>query len=320
MLHALRSRRQRTTDERGAVAGMLVGMIVVLLGSAALALDLGQHWAARRNIVTASDASALAAAREFAFGGDGCTSVAASYVTANYDGADLDSCASAGSEYDGTVTVAASSDLDLLFAPVLGFESDSVDASTTARYGAPLGVRRLRPFGLCLDADAFDAWTDRSTGYGPIRITYGKSHPSDCGSRTPGNWGILDFNGGSVSNAETSEWVLDGYPGTVTAPTWIGGSPGAFSNTLPLGSIVGETFPLPLFDGTGESGSNAQFHVVGFVNVTLHAFRATGPQANRYLEVSFVTGILQGTCCGVPETDTGVRVVGICAVDPDQNC
>lgn len=314
------ARRARPTDERGAVAVILVVMIVVLLGSAALALDLGQHWAARRHIVTATDASALAAAREFAFGGDGCTSVAAGYVVANYAGADLDSCASAGTEFDGTVTVAASNTLDLLFAPVLGFESDSVDSSTTARYGAPSGVRGLRPFGLCLDAAVFDAWTDRTSGFGPIRITYGKSHPSDCGSRTPGNWGILDFDGGSVSNADTADWVLNGYPGTVSAPSWIGGSPGAFSNSLPLGSILGDTFPLPLFDDTGGSGANAQFHVVGFVNVTLHGFRATGAQANRYLEVSFVTGILQGTCCGVPETDTGVRVVGICAVDPDENC
>ena len=63
-------------------------------------------------------------------------------------------------------------------------------------------------------------------------ITYGKSAPDDCGANVPGNWGVLDFDGGANSSNDTKDWIEFGYPGLVTAPGTSPGDPGAFSNGL----------------------------------------------------------------------------------------
>ena len=58
------------TDERGAVA-IIVGLVIVLLiGFAALAIDLGHLYVVRNEIQNAADAGALAGAR-FLYNNDG---------------------------------------------------------------------------------------------------------------------------------------------------------------------------------------------------------------------------------------------------------
>jgi hypothetical protein len=135
----------------------------------------------------------------------------------------------------------------------------------------------------------------------------------------PGNWGVLDFNGGANSNSDTKDWVQNGYPGLVTAPGIVPGDPGAFSNSLgsALDTLVssGQPFQLPVYDGASGNGNTAQFHIIGFVSVVLVAYQANGDAASRWLRVQFVSHVAQGTCCA-HGTDTGTRVVFICAVDP----
>jgi hypothetical protein len=58
------------------------------------------------------------------------------------------------------------------------------------------------------------------------------------------------------------------------------------------------------------------------VSVRLIDYKATGPESGRWLEIEFLSKVAQGTCC-TDSTDTGTRVVFICAVDPsfpESNC
>jgi hypothetical protein len=159
-----------------------------------------------------------------------------------------------------------------------------------------------------------------------VTINYGKNSPGDCGANVPGNWGVQDFDGGANSNNDTKNWIEGGYPGLVTAPGSIPGDTGAFSNSLSsaLDTLVssGQPFQLPVFDSATGTGSNAQFHIIGFVSVVLLGFQANGNALNRWLRVQFVSHVAQGTCCA-HGADTGTRVVFICAVDatfPISNC
>jgi hypothetical protein len=159
-----------------------------------------------------------------------------------------------------------------------------------------------------------------------ITIPYAKSSPGDCGANVPGNWGVQDFDGGANSNSDTKNWLANGYPGLVTAPGTIPGDTGAFSNSLSsaLNYLVSsqQVFQLPVYDAAAGNGSNAQFHIIDFVSVRLLAYLATGPEASRWLQLEFVSAPAQGTCCA-HDTDTGTRVVFICAVDasfPSSNC
>ena len=70
-----------------------------------------------------------------------------------------------------------------------------------------------------------------------------------------------------------------------------------------------------VYDSATGNGNNASFHIIGFVMVILDGYKATGAAASRSLTLTFVQGVVQGTCCS-HGPDTGVRVVFICAVDP----
>jgi len=78
-----------------------------------------------------------------------------------------------------------------------------------------------------------------------------------------------------------------------------------------------QTFPIPVFDLVTSNGSNAQFHIVGFVGVELMGWKSTGAEHSRYLEVRFTEMVASGGCCDNGGRDTGLRAVHICGVDPD---
>jgi Flp pilus assembly protein TadG len=314
--------------ERGAVAVMVAIVMVLLMGLAALALDSGNGWQTRRSLVTATDSAALAAAETYAQNGDGCSGVPATFVHANVSAASVTGCALTPlGPGAGAVTVQAETPLHYTFAGIIGVDDRDVHSSTTAAYGQPLGVTGLRPLGLCSASAGYQQWV-ASGMTTPLTVTvnYGKSAPGDCGATVPGNWGVQDFDGGANSNNDTKEWIVDGYPGLVTAPGSIPGDPGAFSNSLSsaLDTLVtsGAPFQVPVFDSAAGNGNNARFHIIGFVSVVLVDFKATGSAESRWLRIQFVSHVAQGTCCA-HGTDTGTRVVFICAVDADfpmSNC
>ncbi|MGY9073635.1 MAG: pilus assembly protein TadG-related protein [Acidimicrobiales bacterium] len=305
-------------DEAGAVSVLFAVCVVVLFGAVALVIDGGQIWSGKRQLITAVDAGALAAAQEFGMGGNGCTAVASSYVLSNDDEAESITCTQSGA----SVTVSASVIVTHQLASMLGRDSTVVNASTTASFGPVSSLDGARPLGLCNGSDGFLAW--QASGHSTtevFRITYGKDNVSACGGEnSPGNWGLLDFNGGANSNSETQDWFSDGYVGAVSAATWYEGDPGAFSNSMGVEDLVGETVFFPVFDDASGSGSNAVFHVAGFVGALVVDVKSTGRAADRYIDLRFVTMVADGDCCGDGAIDGGVIAIGLCRVDDQGEC
>jgi hypothetical protein len=308
--------------EEGAAAIVIAVCVSVLFGAAAIVIDAGDIWQERRQLVTATDAAALAAAQDEANGVNGCALTANAYLQANSDGSTLSSCTASPQAATGEVTIQAEIIVEHALAKVLGRDQTVVNASSTAEYGIPGGIYGLRPFALCSQSPGFMAWQESGHSTTQVfRITYDKDQPDHCGAPAPGNWGLIDFDGGANSNTDTQEWVQNGYPGLVTSPRWYFGDTGAFSNSLPISFIAGETIQLPVFDDVNtDSGSNTQFHLMGFVSVEIIAFDSNGPEASRYLDIRFGTGIASGLCCDNGSTDTGLRVVTLCAVEEHSSC
>ena len=316
--------------------------LVAIFGFTALSVDLGNAWQNRRQLVNSTDASALAAVQEYALGGNGCTSVAGTYLSANKSDATLVSCSpsegAVNSETSGDVLVTAQSTVDYAFAPVIGYDSKVVSSTTVARYGIPISVGGLRPFGLCLDALVGDPlipdsgvqeyidWmaTDRTEPSAVAHIEYSKdANPNACngGDPVPGNWATMDFDGGGNSNADIQNWTLNGYPGQVGLGE-VPGDTGAFSPSLAAelsilrasGVGTGMIFQLPLFGSATGTGSNSTFDIVGFVSVRIEDFQTSGSQEDRSLDLQFVKAIAEGVCCDEYGIDTGTYVLQICAV------
>lgn len=313
-----------TGDQNGAVAIFVAICSVMIFGFAAYAIDGGHIWEARRGLVTAADGGALAAANDYAAGKAGCATAAGSFVTSNNSLASVASCSPSVGVSSGHVTLDAKRAVDFSFAGIFGAQSQQIHAITTAEWGNPTGAANLRPFGLCLTANLQMAqWLNLPSGpvgdSGTIRITYGKSQPTACGTNVPGNWGVLDFDGGSNSNNDTKDWTRNGYPGVAPVGQNVPGDTGAFSNSLDneLAYLQssGQAFALPVFDTAAGNGSNAQFHIVAFVLVKLIDFNTTGAQAARYMDLVFTQGVLSGTCCSTTGINAGARAIRICDVN-----
>jgi hypothetical protein len=328
-------------SEGGAVLPFVAISLVVLLGVGALAVDLGNGWQTRRNLVNATDAAALAAAQEYVRGGIGCDAVAADYVGLNMDRARLVECDHSVNGGIGRVRVEAEADVRAFFAPVLGLGDFEAGSITVVRYGAPSAVSGLRPFALCSQASPeFTAWLDQvRAGNGvtsaPIFIPLDGSNPAQCNGTgmSLGNWGYTNFGAGTPSNALTKQYILNGYPGEVSTGTWgatcanepehcYQASPGSAGNSpaSEFASIVGKEVLFPIFDWARPAGGvNMELHIVAIVPATLTGAQLTGNPNQRGLTLVFSPRLVQGKCCDTTKPPTGVYVIEPCAVSRDES-
>ncbi len=155
----------------------------------------------------------------------------------------------------------------------------------------------------------------------------------NCGGST-GNWGWIDFNGGSNSSSDQNDWTENGYDGAVGAnncnadttygdrcPGDTGSSGGAGQQELQSLVDSQAVFYIPIFDDVCcGSGSTAQFRIWGFLPLVLRGFKDTGSQDTRYFDFEFKDAIAQtvgpiAKTCGLGCVKTTV----ICEVDHDGN-
>ncbi len=320
-------------DQRGAVMVIVALALVVLCGAAALSIDLGNGWQTRRGLITGTDAAALAAAQTYARGGTGCDADAIAYLSANQADAVLVSCVNTPlGPTTGFVTVTARQNVETFFGPVIGFNDYEVTSTSSALYGPLRELTGLRPFGLCLDGSAALQSYIANPVATTIRIEYTKDQPDACAAEDdlPGNWGTIDFNGGANSNAETKDWVLNGYPDgvsgsdhTVTScvgePHCYEGDTGAIAGLQSQIQTLqnnGTWFTLPIFNFGEGNGGNVEFHLVAFIRVRIIDFKVNGAESQRFFEFEVDPDLVTGTCCGGSAIDTGLRGVALCAVDP----
>lgn len=324
------------SDDRGATLALVALSMIVLMGMAALVIDLGHGWQTRRSMIPATDAAALAAAQDFIDDNDGCASTAETYLTNNEANANLDTCHSYNYSADhGRVTVEASHNVETWFAGAIGLGDFTVESVSTAVWAPPLGVTGLRPIGLCIDGnqDLHDLIDHPPTTETVIKIPYEKDQPDACGAEEdiPGNWGFIDFDGGNNSTDDTKDWVENGFPDPIelsdhSVTTCVGephcyeGLPGAPTGVHPELNALrlsGQDFTVPLFNYVEDNGANALFHLVGVINVRLSDYKLTGDQATWYFEFIVLPGdLITGTCCNGTGEYTGNKVIILCGVDP----
>ncbi len=325
---------QPLTDDSGISMPLVAMAMTMMLGMSALVIDLGNGWRTRRAIIPATDAAALAAAQDYVNGIDGCAAVATTYLVNNEAAATLDGCTKVDYSSDrGRVTVTASHNVETWFAPVLGIGDYTVSSASTATWGPPLAATGLRPIGLCLDGSAVLQAAIASATASTITITYDKDQPNTCGGGTiPGNWGTIDFDGGANSNSDTKDWINNGYPDSVffdnhpvtscvSEPHCYEGDTGAIAGIQgELTALMnsGVFFSLPVFNFAENPGGNAQFHLAGVVRVQLVDFKVNGAEANRFFTFNIEPGLITGVCCDGGGGASGVKVIALCGVDPNQ--
>ena len=187
-------------EEGGAVVAMLAITLLVLIGMLVLTFDMGSIVSVRRDMVNASDAAVLAAARACALGdGYGAAQTAAGELidenTANLSPTtmtafDAPECEALNSNLK-YVAASAQTDVDYYFAPILGFESGPVNSTATAAWGPAIGVANPVPLRL-LNGAVNACIQGQPIGYSGPECAFGFDN-TDQNSQSASQWGVLDF-------------------------------------------------------------------------------------------------------------------------------
>lgn len=221
-------------EESGATAAIVAILLLTIVGMLSLSADGGLLWAKYREIRTANDAAALAAAYSCATG-EGLTSAEAeanSIATANVSdavptqpGAYPQGCAIEG----GRVTVFYGGQQALMFAPAIGISSPRpVAAQATATWGGAGAAPNVAPLMLSMNrlstCDIPDG-PDLVVGVSTCFFWWDNGTRNDTTALTNAEWGLVDLGtwgvdpagpcGGNVSQSEVGSWIGTGFPGSL---------------------------------------------------------------------------------------------------------
>lgn len=273
------------SDERGAATIIVAGLMVVLLGFAALAVDVGALYAEKAQLQNGADAAALAIATDCANGACGNSSATANSF-ANSNANDSSSGSTVAFPTSTTVRVvtnardqsSGANSFSLYFARVLGMDTATVDATAEASWGAPSAATTLPwtvsecVFKKYLSATQLASLNSTGNFSGdpiPTHVTlrYDTNAPTIGGcvaqnGYQPGGFGWLDTNSGCSTNISISAVVM-GQPGNHF--------PNGGSCDSVLSHIMDEPALIPLFKTAAQNGNKTKYTLIGFA-----AFQVTG--------------------------------------------
>jgi len=334
-------------NERGAVAIIVVGLLVAFIGLGAYVIDVGALFEEKRDLQNGADAAALAIAQDCALQ-DLCTPAKAQpeaerMASLNSDDGQA-TVNAADITFDAatqTVTVIARTkdasdgdgEIDFVLAPTIGEQSEAVTAEASVVWGAVGGATTVP---IIISSCEWNNSTNGGMDYGPAFETTVYFHSSAdadllCkdgpgfdidgdGDRTEGGFGFLDSASSCSAVVLEGDFIL-GEPGN--------GNPGSLGCTSD--GLLGSDILIPIFDDITANGGSCSspsgqncYHVYGFAAFHVTGFYFSGAgwkQPNpapcngslrciRGYFTRFVT--LEEVSPGGPGTpDLGVYVVGL---------
>jgi hypothetical protein len=263
-------------SERGQTILLTVVFLVVLMGCAALTLDVGVWYREQRQAQATADAAALAGAQLLPADPTSAVSTAQQYANSNGGGvAGADITLRTDFQTKDTVAVQVTRKAPSFFATVLSFGDVNVRAHAAARAGVPEAVDGAAPI-------VVSKYHPLLSGAGCPCFRQETTLPL-AKDGAPGAFGMVDFdNSGSNGNPDLSNWIRSGFAGMLQLGLY-DSDPGAKFNgtiTTALDARVGTELVFPVFDTLDSQGSNAQYDVIGWVAFHLDCFGLAASSTN----------------------------------------
>ena len=285
----------RTNNERGQSMVITVVFMVVLLGFAALVIDVGSWYRAHRAAQSTADAAALAGAQVLP-DTQSASALATQYVNKNNGGGPGTggytpqiTITQQGYEPD-TITVRVTRPSPGFFAKIFGsaFGSVNVSRSATARaynvYSvqngiAPITVNYKHPL---LNCTRGQNPTCNPTYGTPTQLSLQDIHQSG-GKDAAGAFGLINLNGvgnGNIGAGTLVDWLNNGYQDHALTVGDYDSAPSAnFNNsqfTNALTQHIGDELLFPVYRLLTGPGSNAKYNVIGWVGFVITSFVTNG--------------------------------------------
>ena len=276
----------KRNGQTGQATVLTLVFLTVLLGMAAFVLDVGAWYRADRATQSEADAAALAGAQALPDDTGQAQSLALDYANRNGGGVGTgDVSFSSGVVANDSVTVHVSRPVQGVFTRVLGLAGATVGSHATARAGAMSAAMYVAPITVNIKHPALHCGGTQQQPvpcFGqPTEIDLLDLHKPGSGNAA-GSFGLINLTGdptGNVGAEILAGWMEKGYDhmmplGDYDAAPSANFNNGQFQNALQ--DRIGDNVLFPIYDTLTGSGSNAVFHVVGWVGFHITSYHAGG--------------------------------------------
>jgi Flp pilus assembly protein TadG len=270
-------------NQSGQAIVLTVVVLTSLLGLAALVLDVGSWYRQHRSLQATADAAALAGAQSLPdFPGD-ASSLATDYANKNLSGLQsVDVSLSSQYEANDTIKVHAAKPAPGFFAKLFGIDSVNEGASATARVGgmqqalyvAPIVVNKLHPMlnncgGPC---------------FGP---NYQTTIPVGA-TGAPGAFALVNLDpqsGGTSGASVLANWIMNGFDkyldiGAYASDPGVKFNSNGIQDAMNARIATDHEMLFPVYDTLTGQGSNAQYHIIGWVGFYVTGVDKQGNNGN----------------------------------------
>ncbi|TQJ41750.1 putative Flp pilus-assembly TadE/G-like protein [Arthrobacter sp. SLBN-112] len=283
-------RRLKTKhNERGVIAPVAALSMVALLGLTAFAVDVSMMYSEHAQLQNGADAAALGIAQGCLISpaSAACSSpVTEASALANVNALDSHSNVISATVSSGLVDVttqaqdtSGNNHFSLVFARALGIQTSDIRATAQAKYGGfsagnviPLGFSKCESDpGFTKDLQFFPSHGDALSSDPAYECTT----TSSSGLEIPGGFGWLDHPSGTCSAYVN---IADPWVGTNAGSDYdadCAATMNKWGATLSDPSKTVEIL-IPIFDDARGTGSNAEFHIEAFAQISLRGWNLAG--------------------------------------------
>jgi Flp pilus assembly protein TadG len=313
----------RARSDHGQATVLTVVFLVVLLGMAALVLDIGSWYRADRATQSAADAAALAGAQ--ALPGDSATAntLALQYATKNGGLGSGGVTFSSKIVANDTIKVTVKRAAPTFFAKIFGRNTVTVGSTATARsegvsavkYVAPIVVHYKHPLLNCKGPASKPTCAPDFGPTHPTTLDLEDLHKPGGGSGA-GAFGLLNLNygdpTGNIGAGTLADWLLNGYDDELPLGTYYSAPSANFNNsqfTASLDAVIGKEVLFPVYRLLTGPGSNAKYDIIGWVGFVITSYNTGGSSGT-------LTGYFTSyTASGVQATTGGNPYFGVHKVE-----
>ncbi|MDQ2911384.1 MAG: pilus assembly protein TadG-related protein [Actinomycetota bacterium] len=253
--------------------------LTVLLGMAALVLDVGSWYRAQRSLQATADAAALAGAQALPESPGSAASLAQAYVAKNGGGSATVSFSRKLVPND-VVTVSVHAPQPGLFSKIFGLSSVNVGAHAAARSATPRQALHVAPITIGSDNPQLRCG---APCYGQPTNLIALPTGNNSGNMT--NFQLVDLSshGGRVSSSLVSGWLRTGYDQYLSLGSYSGVASTTFNSPefrQAMTDMRGKEIIVLIHPSAGgnEGQAGAQYTEVGWAGFVIQQFSGSGAQ------------------------------------------
>jgi len=275
-------------SDRGQATILTLVFLVVLLGMAALVLDLGSWYRADRATQSAADAAALAGAQELPENPTLAKTLAQQYATKNGGLGSGGVSLTAKLVSNDTIAVTVKRSAPGFFSKIFGRKSVSVGSTATARAEGVSTVKGVAPIVVhykhsllhCSGPSSRPTCNPDFTTTTTLNL---EELHQPGGGNGAGAFGLLNLNygdsTGNIGAGTLADWLLYGSQEYLPLGTYYSAPSANFNNSQfqdAMTQILGKEVLFPVYRLLTGPGSNAKYDIIGWAGFVVTSFNPSG--------------------------------------------